>query len=129
MLRRIKLRWLFAVAWPIAFGAVYVARFLLGLHRGEQLETDWKFAAIAAASFAGLIVLIVKDLRDRPTPEQLAALGAIFQAGPGTLGAILVKRNGVPEVIATVRSREEYLELAASERLPPDHTLYLPEDA
>lgn len=129
MLRRIKLRWLFVVIWLIAFGVVHVIRFCLGLRRGEPLETDWKFAAIAAASYAGLIVLIVKDLRDRPTPEQLAALGAIFQAGPGTLGAIVVKRNGVPEVIATVRSREEYLELAASGQLPPDHTLYLPEDA
>jgi hypothetical protein len=40
----------------------------------------------------------------------------------------VVKRNGVPEVIATVRSREEYLELAATDRLPVDHIVFLPDD-
>lgn len=63
------------------------------------------------------------------TREQKAALSAIFAAGPGTSGAVLVTRNGAPEVIATVRSTEEYLELAGSGQLPQDHRVYLPSDA
>ncbi|AKJ00944.1 Hypothetical protein AA314_02570 [Archangium gephyra] len=77
---------------------------------------------------AGLVVMTMQRIRARPTPEQRAALSAIFAAGPGTIGAVVVTRNGVPEVLATVRSTEEYLALAGSGQLPPDHFVYLPDD-
>ncbi|WP_375771097.1 hypothetical protein NR798_09415 [Archangium gephyra] len=72
--------------------------------------------------------MIVQRLRAQPTPEQRAALSAIFAAGPGTIGAVVVTRNGVPEVLATVRSKEEYLQLAGSGQLPHDHLVFLPDD-
>jgi hypothetical protein len=40
----------------------------------------------------------------------------------------VVTGNGVPEVVATVRSTEEYLKLAGSGQLPHDHLVFLPED-
>lgn len=126
MLRRISLRWLFVTTWLMAFVATYIVRFYLIMRHGEQHETDWRASAIWATAAAGLIVMTVKDLKEEPTQEQLAALEAIFQAGPGTIGAVVVTKNGIPEVIATVRSREEYLELAGSRALPPVHKVLLP---
>lgn len=129
MLRHISLRWLFAVVWLPAFGALSYELFSRSIQLGQPGRIDWLGAAIGAAGVAGLVVLIVQRLQEEPTKEELAALGAILQAGPGTIGAVVVTRNGVPEVLATIRSREEYLMLAGSGRLPPDHTLFLPEDA
>ena len=85
--------------------------------------------ALVAGAVAGLVVIIMRRIREEPTPEQKAALAAIFEAGPGTRGAVVVTRNGVPEVLATVRSKEEYLERAASGQFPEDHRVYLPDDA
>ncbi len=67
--------------------------------------------------------------RSRPSPVEQAALAALLSAEPGTIGAVLVTRNGVPEVIATVRSREEYMELVHSGQLPAEHQLFMPSDA
>ncbi|WP_309888083.1 hypothetical protein [Archangium sp.] len=81
-----------------------------------------------ASGLTGLLLMIVEKVRSQPMPEQRAALSAIFAAGPGTIGAVVVTRNGVPEVLATVRSIEEYMELAGSGQLPQDHRVYLPDD-
>ncbi len=82
-----------------------------------------------ASALTAAMLLFVEHVRERPSPEQQAAIAALLQVEPGTIGAVVVTRNGVPEVIATVRSREEYLELASSGNLPEDHCLYLPMDA
>ena len=74
------------------------------------------------------VVEIVRRIRAEPTPEERVAFWAIFHSPPGTLGAGVVTRNGVPEVIATVRSTEEYLKLAGSGQLPADHVVFLPDD-
>jgi hypothetical protein len=128
MLRWVSLKWLFTITWVIGFLGLHAAY----LYRGLPLE-DWtvefRVMVPGAAGVAMVVVGIVKRLQEEPTKEELAALKAIFQAGPGTLGAVVVTRNGVPEVVATVRSREEYLALAASGRIPVDHFVFLPTDA
>ena len=72
--------------------------------------------------------MIVERIRAEPTPEERAVFWAIFHSPPGTIGAVVVTRNGKPEVIATVRSVEEYVKLAGSGQLPPDHRVFLPND-
>jgi hypothetical protein len=129
MLRHISLKRLFVVVWLIVFVAHYCFRIYLRLRYGDHYEINWRFTALGATGVAGMAVLIVQRLQEEPTQEELAALDAIFQAGPGTIGAVVVTRNGVPEVVATVRSREEYLQLAASGRIPVDHFVFLPTDA
>lgn len=129
MLRHVSLQRLFAVTWLITFTVAYCFRLYLRLRHGEEYEVNWRVAALGATGVAGMAVLIVKRIQEEPTQEELVALEAVFQAGPGTLGAVVVTRNGVPEVVATVRSREEYLQLAASGSLPADHFVFLPEDA
>ncbi|MFY0527926.1 hypothetical protein ACN28I_33830 [Archangium gephyra] len=69
-------------------------------------------------------MMIVQRIRAEPTPEERAAFWALLAAEPGTIGAVVVKRNGVPEVIATVRSVEEYWMLAASGKLPHEHYFF-----
>jgi hypothetical protein len=69
MLRRISLKWLFVVVWLIVFTADYAVRFCLTMRYGDQYKTDWQFTAIVATAVAGLVVMFVKDLQDRPTPE------------------------------------------------------------
>ncbi|WP_434387495.1 hypothetical protein [Melittangium boletus] len=96
--------------------------------RGEQNPIDWLGLAVMALGPAGLVMMIVQRVRAQPTAEQRAALEAIFEAGPGTRGAVVVTRDGAPKVIATVRSKEEYLELVRSGQLPEDHRVYLPSD-
>jgi hypothetical protein len=129
MLRHVSLKRLFVVTWLITFTAGYCFRLYLRLRYGDEYEINWRIAALLATGVAGMAVLIVQRLQEEPTQEELAALDAIFQAGTGTIGAVVVTRNGVPEVVATVRSREEYLQLAASGRIPVDHFVFLPEDA
>ena len=89
---------------------------------------EWLGVGLYAAAPAGLLMMIVQRLRAQPSPEQRAALSAIFRAGPGTIGAVVVTRNGKPEVVATVRSIDEYMALAGSGQLPHDHRVYLPDD-
>jgi hypothetical protein len=99
-------------------------------HRSSTGRVDWLFVALLSTAVTGIVVAVVRELRARPSPVQRAALEAIFDARePGIIGAVLVMKNGTPEVIATVRSREEYLELAGSGRLPVDHLLFMPDDA
>jgi hypothetical protein len=129
MLRHISLKRLFIVSWLIAFGVLYVLMFLRRLGPGDVWEPDWRFAAISAVGVAGLITLIVKRLQDEPTKEERESFWALFNSKPGVVGVVLVTKNGVPEVIATVRSREEYLHLAGSGQLPVDHKLFIAEDA
>ena len=117
------------VVWGLAFFLCSALMLHLSARQGLSGRVDWLGLCLMALAPAGLVVLLVQRIRERPSPEQLAALSAIFQAGPGTRGAIVVTRNGVPEVIATVRSKEEYLEMAASGTLPHDHHVYLPSDA
>lgn len=97
---------------------------------GSTGQVDWLFVALLSTAITGVIVAIMRELLARPSPMQRAALAAIFNAKePGTIGAVVVMKNGAPEVVATVRSRDEYLELAGSGRLPVDHLVYLPDDA
>lgn len=119
--------WLLGVmAWLGVFGALAC---LTLVRPGRSGRPDWLGLGVLAGAAAVAVVMFVRHGRGRPSPEQQAALSALFQAGPGTLGAVVVTRNGVPEVLATVRTREEYLELVHEGRLPPDHRLYLPDDA
>ncbi|HEX5745209.1 MAG TPA: hypothetical protein VFZ09_03135 [Archangium sp.] len=116
--------------WPFAFGLVTAFEYCRSTyHPGSPWKIDWPGVVVVATALMGLVVMIAEHVRAQPSPEQKAALSAIFAAGPGTIGAVLVTRDGVPEVIATVRSLEEYLELAGSGQLPHDHRVYLPADA
>ncbi|MBN8231221.1 hypothetical protein JYK02_27250 [Corallococcus macrosporus] len=97
---------------------------------GATGQVDWVFVALLSTAVTGILVAIIREFRARPSPMQRAALDAIFNARePGTIGAVVVMKNGTPEVVATVRSRDEYLELAGSGRLPVDHRVFLPDDA
>lgn len=97
---------------------------------GSAGQVDWLFVALLSTAVTGIVVTIVREFRARPSPMQQAALTAIFNAEePDTIGAVVVMKNGSPEVIATVRSRDEYLELAGSGRLPEDHFVFMPDDA
>jgi hypothetical protein len=91
--------------------------------RGELLPRlqfqDWLAVAMVAGAVAGLVVLLVERIRAEPTPEERAVFWAIFHSPPGTIGAVVVTRNGKPEVIATVRSVEEYLKLAGYGNVTP----------
>lgn len=117
------------VTWTIAAvfftGAEYRR---MNLHPESPQRVEWQGLGLFAAAIAGLVVMIVQRIRSQPSPEQRAALAAIFSAGPGTIGAVVVTRNGAPEVVATVRSVQEYMELAGSGQLPHDHRVYLPDD-
>ena len=129
MKRRMALWRIGLVSWLIAFAMLagfegYRSRSLAG-HPGR---IDWLALVILSSAVAGLISMTVQRVREQPTAEQRAALEAIFEAGPGTRGAVVVTRDGAPKVIATVRSKEEYLELARSGQLPEDHRVYLPSD-
>jgi hypothetical protein len=118
-----------ALAGPIWLGAALLVTGLV-YQRSPTGRVDWLFVVLLSTAFTGIVVAFVRALRTRPSPMQRAALEAIFHAKePGTIGAVLVMKNGTPEVIATVRSREEYLELAASGRLPEEHLVFLPDDA
>ena len=122
--------WLLGVrVWAGAFVALSVLEYYQSTHQqGHSGKIEWRALVLAAASVAGLVVMVVQRIRSEPTPEQRAAFWAIFHAEPGTIGAVVVTRNGVPEVIATVRSTEEYLKLAGSGQLPHDHVVFLPDD-
>jgi hypothetical protein len=126
--KRIPLWFIGLGVWVMAFVAMSGFWLYQGRSKGLSGRIDWPGWALGAVGPAGLVVMIVQRIRAQPTPEQRAALSAIFAAGPGTIGAVVVTRNGVPEVLATVRSTEEYLELAGSGQLPPDHFVYLPDD-
>jgi hypothetical protein len=129
--RRTPLWLLGGIVWagasvPIAGLAFYAS----WRKHGAEARVDWLFVGLLAGAIAGAVVMAVHELRSRPSPAQQAALSAIFNAtNPGTIGAVVVMKDGTPEVIATVRSREEYLELAGSGRLPADHLVFLPDDA
>jgi len=114
--------------WVVTFVAVSGFWLYEGLYKGRTGQIDYAAWALFAVSPAGLVVMIVRRIRAEPTPEERAAFWAIFHAEPGTIGVVVVTRNGKPEVIATVRSTEEYLTLAGSGQLPPDHRVFLPND-
>ncbi|HEX5750217.1 MAG TPA: hypothetical protein VFZ09_28560 [Archangium sp.] len=121
--------WLIGLAvWILAFAAISFFWLYHGSRKGLTGRIDWPGLALGAVGPAGLVVMIVQRIRAEPTPEERAAFWAIFHSPPGTIGAVVVTRNGAPEVIATVRSTEEYLKLAGSGQLPADHRVYLPND-
>jgi hypothetical protein len=122
--------WLLGVrVWAGAFVALSVLEYYQSTHQqGHSGRIDWLAVAIPAGAVAGLVVMIVERIRAEPTPEERAVFWAIFHSPPGTIGAVVVTRDGKPEVIATVRSVEEYLKLAGSGQLPPDHRVFLPND-
>ncbi|ATB31299.1 hypothetical protein [Melittangium boletus] len=129
MRRPIALWRIALIVWVISFGVLAcIEKYTVSKSVAYPGRIDWLAVAILSGAVASLVVMIVQRIREQPTPEQRAALAAIFEAGPGTRGAVVVTRNGVPEVIATVRSKEEYLELAGSGQLPEDHHVYLPSD-
>lgn len=123
--------WLFAgIVWAVSFGAVAgLQSYLAARRQAGSGRVDWLFVSVLATALTVAVVSVVRRLRSQPSAAQQAALGALLDAEPGKLGAVVVMRNGVPEVIATVRSREEYLVLLQSGQLPEDHSLYLTEDA
>jgi hypothetical protein len=114
--------------WPVCFGLVTGFETFLGHYLGDAEKVDWLLVGVVSSALAAVVIMIVERVQARPSPEQRAALSAIFRAGPGTIGAVVVTRHGVPEVIATVKSKEEYLQLVGSGQLPPDHHVYLPSD-
>lgn len=116
--------------WLGTFGVLAGLDFHLSQRRhGSSGTVDWLFVGLLSSALAGLIVTVLRHIRSRPSPVEQAALAALLSAEPGTIGAVLVTRNGVPEVIATVRSREEYMELVHSGQLPAEHQLFMPSDA
>jgi hypothetical protein len=114
--------------WVVAFVAFTGYWLYEGSRRGLTGQVDYAGWGLMALGPAGLVVMIVQRIRAEPTPEERAVFWAIFHSPPGTIGAVVVTRNGKPEVIATVRSVEEYLKLAGSDQLPPDHRVFLPND-
>lgn len=121
--------WLIGLGvWMVSFVAFSGYWLYEGSRRGLTGQVDYAGWALGAVGPAGLVVMIVQRIRAEPTPEERAVFWAIFHSPPGTIGAVVVTRNGAPEVIATVRSTEEYLKLAGSGQLPPDHRVYLPND-
>ncbi len=121
--------WLLGLlAWLFIFAATSGALLYRSVSRGRSGRIDWPGLALIAMGPAGLVVMIVQRIRAEPTPEERAVFWAMFHSPPGTIGAVVVTRNGAPEVIATVRSTEEYLKLAGSGQLPSDHRVYLPND-
>lgn len=129
MKKRIPLWLLGGSVWLGAFGAITALEHYSSTHQqGHSGKIDWLAVGLLAGAVTVLVVQVVQRFRAQPTPEQRAALSAIFAAGPGTIGAVVVTKNGVPEVLATVRSRDEYLELVGSGQLPHDHFIFLPDD-
>lgn len=121
--------WLLGLlVWLSTFAATSGLLLYRSINTGRPRRIDWPGLALIAIGPAGLAMMIVRRIRAEPTPEQRAAFWAIFHAEPGTIGAVVVTRNGVPEVVATVRSTEEYLKLAGSGQLPHDHVVFLPDD-
>ena len=121
--------WLLGLlVWLSIFAATSGLLLYRNASTGRPRPIDWPGLALIAIGPAALVVMIVQRIRAEPTPEERAAFWAIFHAEPGTIGAVVVTRNGVPEVIATVRSTEEYLKLAGSGQLPQDHRVFLPDD-
>lgn len=129
MKRRVPLLLLGFLVWLVAFGALSVFWLYWSVRHDLQGRIDWRGLGVMALGPTGLILMVVQHMRERPSAEQRAALAAIFAAGPDTRGAVLVTRQGKPQVIATVRSREEYLELLGSGQLPEEHSVYLPDEA
>ena len=121
--------WLIGLGvWIVTFGVVSVRWSDPSVRQKLSGPINWPGLALMAVGPAGLAMMIVRRIRAEPTPEERAVFWAIFHSPPGTIGAVVVTRNGVPEVIATVRSTEEYLTLAGSGQLPPDHRVFLPND-
>ncbi|WP_152622685.1 hypothetical protein [Archangium violaceum] len=121
--------WLIGLGvWIVTLGVVSARWLDLSIRQELSGPINWPGLALIAMGPAGLVMMIVQRIRAEPTPEERAAFWAIFHAEPGTIGAVVVTRKGVPEVIATVRSTEEYLKLAGSGQLPADHRVYLPDD-
>ncbi len=126
MKKRIPLWLLGGSVWLGAFGAVTVLEHYLSTHQqGHSGRIDWLAVGLLASAVAILVVQVVQRIRAQPTPEERVAFWAIFSAGAGTIGAVVAMKNGVPEVVATVRSTEEYWMLAGSGKLPQDHILFL----
>ena len=119
--------WLIGLmVWVVAFGVVSVLWIDLSIRQKLSGPIGWPGLALMAVGPAGLVMLIVQRIREEPTPEQRAAFWALLAAEPGTVGAVVVKKKkGKPEVIATVRSVEEYWMLAAHGKLPHEHTLVM----
>ena len=118
-----------AIAGVIAFGVMVALQLFLNRGApGQPVQIDWHFVVFSTGSVTGIVVIIAHRVRSQPSSEQIAALAAIYRAGPGTRGAVVVTRNGVPEVLATVRSKEEYQRLLASGRFPQDHSFFMPND-
>ena len=124
----IPLWWIGLGVWVVFFVAFTGYWVYEGHRRGLTGQVDWAGWGLMALGPAGLAVMIVQRIRAEPTPEERAVFWAIFHSPPGTIGAVVVTRNGKPEVIATVRSVEEYVKLAGSGQLPPDHRVFLPND-
>ena len=130
MKKRIPLWLLGGSVWFGALGAFTVLEYSLSTHQqGHSGRVDWLAVGLLAGAVTILVMQGVQRIRAQPTPEQRAALSAIFAAGSGTIGAVVVTRNGVPKILATVRSMEKYLKLAGSGQLPHDHLVFLSEDA
>ncbi|HEX5747258.1 MAG TPA: hypothetical protein VFZ09_13530 [Archangium sp.] len=109
----------------MAFGIVSALWIDLSIRQKLPGPISWPSLALIAACAAILVVMIVQRIRSEPTPEQRAAFWALLEAEPGTVGAVVVKKKGKPEVIATVRSVEEYWMLAGLGKLPHEHTLVM----
>ncbi len=121
--------WLIGLGvWLVTFGVLSARWNDPRIRQTLSGPINWPGLALMAVAPAGLVMMIVRRIRAEPTPEERAAFWAIFHSEPGTIGAVVVTRNGAPEVIATVRSTEEYLKLAGSGQLPSDHRVYLPND-
>jgi hypothetical protein len=123
--------WLLGVlVWPGAFLIVTGIIFYVNSRKPDPSgSSHWPFICVLASAITAAVVLVVRDIRARPSALQRAALEVLLNAEPGTIGAVVVMNNGRPEVIATVRSREEYLERAGKGQFPTDHYLYLSADA
>jgi hypothetical protein len=112
--------------WAGAFAALSLLEYYQSTHQqGHSGRIEWRALVLAAAAVAGLVVMIVQRIREEPTPEQRAAFWALLEAEPGTVGAVVVRKKGKAEVIATVRSVEEYWMLAAHGKLPHEHTFVM----
>ncbi len=118
--------WLIGLGvWAVAFVAFTGFWFYECSRKGLEGQMEWAAWAVGALGPAILVVMIVQRIRAEPTPEERAAFWALLAAEPGTIGAVVVKKKGVPEVIATVRSVEEYWMLASKGKLPADHQFFM----
>ena len=118
------------LAWAGAFLAIAgIESYQVSRHPEGSRRVDWLFVFILSSALAAAVVMVVRRIRSRPSAAQKAALAALLHEAPGTTGAVVVMKEGTPEVIATVRNREEYLELLRAGRLPEDHQLFLTDDS